>query len=72
MAESLVKELQVRPFCDGPETGGLSPEQQAALHAFQHEVLAAYYRCCEKVPLDKVNGIVGGRLARVAAAAAKK
>ena len=66
IAENFVKELQVRPFCDGPETGGLSPEQQAALHCFQHEVIAAYYRCCEKVPADSVNSIIGNRLVKAA------
>jgi hypothetical protein len=67
MAERLIETLKVRPFCDGPEVGDLSPEQQAALHVFQHEVLAAYYRVCEKVPAAAVNRVISGRLTKAAA-----
>ena len=48
-ASQLLKSLQVRPFCDHVP-GDLTPEQQAAMHAFMHEVLAAYFRMRMTVP----------------------
>ena len=64
LAENLINALQVQPFCDGPDLEGLSPQQQAALHVFQHEMLAAYFRVCEKVSEDTVNGIINRRLTK--------
>jgi hypothetical protein len=69
LAGSFINLLQVRPFCDGPDVHGLSPEQQAALHVFQHEALAAYFRVCEKVPEDAVLGVIERRLIKAAEAA---
>jgi hypothetical protein len=48
--------LAESPFCDFPEnpdhpdTRDLTPEQQAALHEWYHEVLAAGYRLYQKIP----------------------
>ena len=39
-------------FCENPP-GGLSFEQQCALHEFYHEVCAAGFKLYQKVPADK-------------------
>jgi hypothetical protein len=65
LAESLITALQIRPFCDAPDLEGLSPQQLAALHVFQHEMLASYFRVCEKVPEAHVNDIISRRLTQI-------
>ncbi len=62
LAEGLITALQVRPFCDTSDLAGLSPQQLAALHVFQHEMLASYFRVCEKVPEAHVIEIIDKRL----------
>jgi hypothetical protein len=42
--------VAVTPFCDAPDVVDFTPEQQAALHVFKHEVLAAGYRLYQSVP----------------------
>ena len=60
-ASALLKSLQVRPFCD--DTGGqeLTPEEEAALHAFLHEVLASFFRMRMAVPEEKALVILNKR-----------
>lgn len=65
LAESLITALQVRPFCDMTDLAGLSPQQLSALHVFQHEMLASYFRVCEKVPEAHVNEIITRRLTEI-------
>jgi hypothetical protein len=65
LAESLITALQIRPFCDMTDVAGLSPQQFAALHVFQHEMLASYFRVCEKVPEARVNDIINRRLTQI-------
>jgi len=61
-ASQLLKSLQIRPFCDHVP-GDLSPEQQAALHAFLHEVLASYFRMRMVVPENTALTILDQRFA---------
>ncbi len=42
--------MSVMPFCAAPDVENFTPEQQAAVHVFKHEVLAAGYRLYETVP----------------------
>jgi hypothetical protein len=67
-ASQLLNFLQVQPFCDN--TGGdLTPEQEAALHAFLHEILAAYYRMRMTVPEKTALAMLDRKFAQAAAAA---
>lgn len=65
-AAQLLKSLQVRPFCDDNSDQGLSPEQEAALHAFMHEMMAAYYRMRMVVPEQKALTVLDRRFATAA------
>jgi hypothetical protein len=65
-ATQLIGGLQVRAFCDDPRTKELTPEQQAAMHAFLHEILAAYYRMRMTVPQDLALAILNKRFSDAA------
>jgi len=61
-AGKILKSIKVRPFCDSNSgVRDLTPEQQAAMHAFLHEVLAAYYRMSILVPEDAIAKILSHR-----------
>lgn len=65
-ATKLLLSLQVRPFCDDAGDQELTPEQEAALHAFLHEIMAAYFRLRMTVPQDKVLTLLDRRFAKAA------
>ena len=65
-ASRLLTSLKIQPFCDDIGDQDLTPEQQAAVHAFLHEVLAAYYRMTEMVPVQKAATILDRRFAQAA------
>ncbi len=66
MATKLLKSLQMRPFCDHTDTDQLTPEQMAAVHAFMHEMLAAYYRMTIIVPAGLSLEVLNKRFAKAA------
>jgi hypothetical protein len=55
---AMLKTLQYRPLCDSSSVDDLTSSQQAALHVFQYEVLAAFYRVQMVVPLEKVIDVL--------------
>ena len=61
---TMIKSLQVRPFCDSSQVDDLSATQQAALHVFQYEVLAAYYRVQMVVPESKIIDVLDKKFNR--------
>jgi hypothetical protein len=61
--KQLMTSLSVRPLCDGVGDLELSEDQEAALHAFLHEILASYHRLLMHVPKDKVHAVFDRRLA---------
>ena len=65
-AARFVRSLELKPLCDSAHAKNLTPEQQAALHAFLHEFLAAYYRMRILVPEDRANAILDSRFAKAA------
>jgi hypothetical protein len=62
----LVDALRMRPRCDSAEARDLSPEQQAAFHAFLYDVLRAYHHLKTQVPEDKVLAVLNGRFREAA------
>ncbi|WP_162914728.1 hypothetical protein [Desertibaculum subflavum] len=64
---ALIHSLKVEPLCDHRDTDELTPEQIAALHAYMHENLAAYYRLLMVVPEEVANRILSKRLIKIAA-----
>jgi hypothetical protein len=67
IATALLDSLKFKPFCDHKSTSELTPEQQAALHAFLHEVLAAYYRMSILVPEEARTRVLNKRFAEAIA-----
>jgi hypothetical protein len=64
---ALIHSLAVQPLCDHRDTDELTPEQIAALHAYMHENLAAYYRLLMVVPEAVANRIISKRFLAAAA-----
>jgi hypothetical protein len=62
VAQSFIEDLQLHIFCDPHHHKKLNPRQQAAMHVFKHELLAAYYRACEEVPAALVTEILDARI----------
>ena len=58
--------LQKRPLCDPGHTRDMTPEQLAALHAFMHEFLAAYWRMRMVVPEDRALRLLDQRVIKAA------
>jgi hypothetical protein len=48
--------------CPAPSVQGLTPEQQAALHLFKHQCLAALYQLYMVVPASKADPIIEKQL----------
>lgn len=67
VASALLKSIQLRPFCDHPDIEDLTPEQQAAMHAFLHEVMAAYFRMTMVVPVGTATRVLNARFAKALA-----
>lgn len=65
-ASQLIASLEMSPRCDAADVKGLTPEQQAALHAFLHEVIAAYYRMTILVPQNQAMAVLDRRFSRAA------
>jgi hypothetical protein len=59
--------ITLMPFCDAPDVADFTPEQQAALHVFKHELLAAGYRLYQSVPASMAGPLLGKFLKGVAA-----
>jgi hypothetical protein len=59
----LMGSLKLRMLCDDTGDQELSAEQEAAMHAFLHEVFASYYRLTTRVPEKKVRTIFNRRFA---------
>jgi hypothetical protein len=65
-ATQLLGSLQAKPLCDDADVQELTPEQQAALHAFLHETIAAYYRMRMLIPEDRALAVLNKRFAKAA------
>jgi hypothetical protein len=67
-ATQLFNSLEMSPLCDPSDVEGLTPEQLAALHAFLHEIIAAYYRMTILVPPDQALVVLDKRFKKAAGA----
>jgi hypothetical protein len=66
-ASQLLRSLELKPLCDAADVQGMTPEQVAAVHAFLHEILAAFYRMRILVPENLVLTALNKRFERAAA-----
>ncbi len=67
LSTDIVTIVSVTPFCDAPDVVDFTPEQQAALHVFKHEVLAAGYRLYQTVPASMAGPLLAKFLKGVCA-----
>lgn len=60
----LLNDIRLRPFCDHNDVDHLTPEQQAAVHAFLHEFLASFYRMSIIVPEGDFLQVLNSRFSK--------